>query len=81
MVRTGIVDDFNLHSTKLKLRIDQYLEDRVSWFKVGEGVQQEQWETTTARHAKVSKQASIRQVAMDQRSCTAFEQLSQIPVI
>ncbi len=39
--RIGTVDDFNLHETKLKPRIEQFGKDRVSWFKGGEGVKQE----------------------------------------
>lgn len=41
-LRIGTVDDFNLHETKLKPRIEQFVKDRVSWFTGGQGVQQEQ---------------------------------------
>ena len=41
ITRIGTVDDFSLHETKLKPRIEQFCKDRVSWFKGGEGVQQE----------------------------------------
>lgn len=41
ITRIGTVDDFSLHDTKLKPRIEQFCKDRVSWFKGGEGVQQE----------------------------------------
>lgn len=41
VMRIGTVDDFSLHETKLKPRIEQFCRDRVSWFKGGEGVQQE----------------------------------------
>ena len=40
ILRIGTVDDFNLHETKLKPRIEQFGKDRVSWFKGGEGVEQ-----------------------------------------
>ena len=40
ITRIGTVDDFNLHETKLKPRIEQFCKDRVSWFKGGEGVEQ-----------------------------------------
>lgn len=34
------MDDFSLHETKLKPRIEQYTKDRVAWFHGGEGVEQ-----------------------------------------
>ena len=42
ILRIGTVDDFSLHATKLKPRIEQFVKDRVSWFKGGDGVQQVQ---------------------------------------
>lgn len=41
ILRIGTVDDFNLHETKLKPRIEQFGKDRVSWLKGGEGVEQD----------------------------------------
>lgn len=41
ILRIGTVDDFSLHETKLKPRLEQFGKDRVSWFKGGEGVKQE----------------------------------------
>ncbi|KAF2722211.1 hypothetical protein K431DRAFT_284160 [Polychaeton citri CBS 116435] len=40
ITRIGTVDDFKLHETKLKPRIEQFCKDRVNWFKGGEGVEQ-----------------------------------------
>lgn len=40
IMRIGTVDDFHLHETKLKPRIEQYTKDRVSWFSGAEGVKQ-----------------------------------------
>lgn len=40
ITRIGTVDDFKLHETKLKPRIEQFTKDRVSWFHGGEGVEQ-----------------------------------------
>lgn len=40
--RIGTVDDYKLHETKLKPRIEQFCKDRVSWFKGGEGAEQVQ---------------------------------------
>ncbi|KAK3673321.1 hypothetical protein LTR78_006866 [Recurvomyces mirabilis] len=40
VLRIGTVDDFNLHDTKLKPRIEQFTKDRVGWFHGGEGVKQ-----------------------------------------
>lgn len=42
IMRIGTVDDFSLHETKLKPRIEQFGKDRVSWLKGGEGVKQEE---------------------------------------
>ncbi|KAB8339301.1 hypothetical protein FH972_022234 [Carpinus fangiana] len=42
ILRIGTVDDFNLHETKLKPRVEQFIEDRVSWLKGAEGVEQVQ---------------------------------------
>ena len=40
VLHIGTVDDFNLHETKLKPRVEQYVKDRVSWFSgVGEGAE------------------------------------------
>lgn len=36
VLRIGTVDDFNLHETKLKPRIEQFIKDRVSWCSGGE---------------------------------------------
>ena len=40
VMRIGTIDDFTLHETKLKPRIEQFTKDRVAWFKGGEGVEQ-----------------------------------------
>ncbi|KAJ7178616.1 Mss4-like protein [Mycena crocata] len=40
VLRLGTVDDFNLHETKLKPRVEQYTKDRVSWLPGLAGVQQ-----------------------------------------
>ena len=42
VLRIGTVDDFNLHETKLKPRIEQFTKDRVSWFHGGQGVEQQE---------------------------------------
>ena len=40
VLRIGTVDDFNLHETKLKPRVEQYVKDHVSWFSgVGKGAE------------------------------------------
>ncbi|EMF08884.1 uncharacterized protein SEPMUDRAFT_73145 [Sphaerulina musiva SO2202] len=41
VMRTGTVDDYTLHETKLKPRIEQFTKDRVAWLQGAEGVQQE----------------------------------------
>ena len=40
--RIGTVDDFTLHETKLKPRLEQFTRDRVCWFTGGQGVKQEE---------------------------------------
>ena len=47
IMRIGTVDDFNLHETKLKPRVEQFTKDSVSWFKGGEGVPQKEGEWPT----------------------------------
>lgn len=42
VLRIGTVDDFNLHETKLKPRIEQFGKDRVSWCSPGKGVEQKE---------------------------------------
>ena len=40
ITRIGTVDDYRLHETKLKPRVEQFTRDRVSWCTGGEGVEQ-----------------------------------------
>ena len=40
ILRIGTVDDFHLHETKLKPRVEQFTKDRVSWLHGAEGVEQ-----------------------------------------
>lgn len=40
ILRIGTVDDFRLHETKLKPRIEQFAKDRVAWCAAGDGVTQ-----------------------------------------
>ncbi|KAJ7893988.1 Mss4-like protein [Mycena leptocephala] len=40
ILRVGTVDDFNLHATKLKPRVEQYTKDRPEWLSGVEGAQQ-----------------------------------------
>ena len=40
ILRIGTIDDFNLHETKLKPRIEQFTKNRVNWFSGGVGVEQ-----------------------------------------
>ena len=39
-MRIGTVDDFSLHETKLKPRIETYIKDRVCWLKGTEGIEE-----------------------------------------
>jgi hypothetical protein len=40
IMRIGTIDDFHLHETKLKPRVEQFTKDRVSWLHGAEGVKQ-----------------------------------------
>lgn len=40
ILRIGTVDDFTLHETKLKPRVEQFVKDRVGWLRGAEGVDQ-----------------------------------------
>lgn len=40
ILRTGTVDDFNLHETKLKPRVEVYTKDRVGWLCSANGTDQ-----------------------------------------
>lgn len=59
VLRTGTVDDFSLHDTKLKPRVEQFCKDRVSWLKGGEGIQQEQGNFFDPRKPEFSQWASL----------------------
>mgnify|MGYP001564940063 FL=1 len=49
IARVGTVDDFHLHETKLKPRVEQYVKDRVSWLDGAKGVKQVQGSSFGAR--------------------------------
>ncbi|KAJ7903222.1 Mss4-like protein [Mycena leptocephala] len=40
VLRIGTVDDFNLHETKLKPQVEQFVENRVGWLHGLEGIKQ-----------------------------------------
>ena len=40
ILRIGTVDDFSLHETKLRPRVEQFIKDRVEWFSGVEGAKQ-----------------------------------------
>lgn len=40
VLRIGTVDDFRLHETKLKPRLEQYTKERVEWLGEGHGLKQ-----------------------------------------
>lgn len=49
ILRIGTVDDFTLHETKLKPRVEQFTKDRVSWFSGMEGAKQVEGSAYTPR--------------------------------
>ena len=40
VLRVGTIDDFHLHESKIKPRVEQYVKDRVAWLGGAEGVKQ-----------------------------------------
>ena len=54
ILRIGTVDDFNLHETKLKPRVEQYTKDRVGWLCDAQGIQQVEGSAYTPRGPKSS---------------------------
>lgn len=40
ILRLGTVDDFTLHESDLKPRVEQYTKDRVNWLRPADGVTQ-----------------------------------------
>jgi hypothetical protein len=40
ILRIGTVDDFQLHETKLRPRVEQFVESRVAWLRGVEGIPQ-----------------------------------------
>lgn len=53
ILRIGTVDDFNLHETKLKPRVEQYTKDRVGWLSAAEGMKQVEGSAYTPRRPKM----------------------------
>ncbi|CAG8114493.1 unnamed protein product [Penicillium nalgiovense] len=49
ILRTGTVDDFNLHETKLKPRFEMYTKDRVGWLCGASGVKQVEGSMSTPK--------------------------------
>ncbi|OQE31043.1 hypothetical protein PENFLA_c002G09683 [Penicillium flavigenum] len=49
ILRTGTVDDFNLHETKLKPRTEMYTKDRVGWLCGASGVKQVEGSMSTPK--------------------------------
>ncbi|KAL8829104.1 MAG: hypothetical protein Q9191_002207 [Dirinaria sp. TL-2023a] len=53
ILRIGTVDDFHLHETKLRPRVEQFTKDRVAWLAPVEGVKQ--FEGSAYTHMRRSK--------------------------
>lgn len=60
--RIGTVDDFDLHETKLKPRLEQFVKDRVSWFTGGQGVKQENGNDDTGQRGSMAVETSFLMV-------------------
>ncbi|OJJ06573.1 hypothetical protein ASPVEDRAFT_140474 [Aspergillus versicolor CBS 583.65] len=52
ILRIGTVDDFHLHESKLKPRVEQYAKDRVGWLRDADGVKQVQGSAYTPRQRR-----------------------------
>lgn len=57
ILRIGTVDDFNLHETKLRPRIEQYTKDRVDWLCSAVGVRQVEGSAYSPKSRVTSKGA------------------------
>lgn len=55
ILRLGTVDDFHLHETKLRPRIEQYTKDRVGWLCHASGVEQVEGSAYTPRTPSTRK--------------------------
>ncbi|KAK9326913.1 Mss4-like protein [Lipomyces starkeyi] len=55
ILRIGTVDDFHLHETKLRPRVEQFTKDRVGWLCGLEGVQQVERSAYTERGERYCK--------------------------
>ena len=58
ILRIGTVDDFSLHESRLKPRIEQFTKDRVGWLCAVQGVEQADGTAYTPRNTRAS-QASL----------------------
>jgi hypothetical protein len=58
LLRTGTVDDFSLHETKLKPRFEAFTKDRASWLCGAEGVEQFRTTPPTVGDTDISVSAS-----------------------
>ncbi|KAI9737245.1 MAG: hypothetical protein M1818_005777 [Claussenomyces sp. TS43310] len=53
ILRIGTVDDFHLHETKLRPRVEQFVESRVGWLSGVEGVKQVKGTAYTSKSARI----------------------------
>jgi hypothetical protein len=55
ILRIGTVDDFSLHETNLRPRVEQYTKDRVGWLDAANGVRQVEGSAYTPKGADSTK--------------------------
>lgn len=55
ILRIGTVDDFSLHETKLRPRVEQYVKDRVGWLEAADGVRQTEGSAFARKDANLAK--------------------------
>ncbi|KAK2757995.1 hypothetical protein FQN54_004401 [Arachnomyces sp. PD_36] len=57
ILRIGTVDDFNLHETKLRPRVEQFTKDRVGWLCKGDDMKQVEGPAYTPKDTATPKSA------------------------
>lgn len=77
VLRIGTVDDFSLHETKLKPRVEQFVRDRVSWCSGGEKGEILQVQSNHFARGKETKDTGLSGVATKIRTPRSVEQPSK----
>ena len=68
ILRLGTVDDFNLHETSLRPRVEIYCKDRVDWLRGVDGARQFEV-SADASQGKGSREMEEAKSSKEQQSC------------